>query len=136
MSTREKLIQARVSMLALADELQNISRACKIAGIARSPRRVRRKLLPQAPRRTARANERLRARLLGPAPACSSVWQPSRSPVWDRFITAGALAFRSWDHRWGTGRGRDRGGYLGCYRRRVKPSGVQPGGVRLLWSGG
>ncbi len=36
MSTREKLIQARVSMLALADELQNISRACKIAGIARS----------------------------------------------------------------------------------------------------
>lgn len=36
MSTREKLIQARVSMLALADELQNISRACKVAGISRS----------------------------------------------------------------------------------------------------
>ena len=32
MSTREKLIQARISMLALADELQNISRACKLAG--------------------------------------------------------------------------------------------------------
>ncbi len=29
MSTREKLIQARISMLALADELQNISRACR-----------------------------------------------------------------------------------------------------------
>jgi len=28
MSTREKLIEARISMLALADELQNISRAC------------------------------------------------------------------------------------------------------------
>ena len=36
MSTREKLIQARVSMLALADELQSISRACKVAGISRS----------------------------------------------------------------------------------------------------
>ena len=36
MSTREKLIQAHASMLALADELQNISRACKIAGIARA----------------------------------------------------------------------------------------------------
>ncbi len=36
MSTREKLIQARISMLALADELQNISRACKVAGISRS----------------------------------------------------------------------------------------------------
>jgi len=36
MSTREKLIQARVSMLALADQLQNISRACKTAGISRS----------------------------------------------------------------------------------------------------
>jgi len=32
----EKLIQARISMLALADELQNISRACKVAGISRS----------------------------------------------------------------------------------------------------
>ncbi len=36
MSTREKLIEARISMLALADELQNISRACKVAGISRS----------------------------------------------------------------------------------------------------
>ena len=36
MSTREKLIQARISMLALADELQSISRACKVAGISRS----------------------------------------------------------------------------------------------------
>ena len=29
MSTREKLIQARISLLGLADELQNISRACR-----------------------------------------------------------------------------------------------------------
>lgn len=36
MSTREKLIQARISRRALADELQNISRACKVAGISRS----------------------------------------------------------------------------------------------------
>lgn len=36
MSTRAKLIAARVSMLALADQLQNISRACKTAGISRS----------------------------------------------------------------------------------------------------
>jgi hypothetical protein len=36
MSTREKLIQARVSMPALADELQNISRACQMAGISQS----------------------------------------------------------------------------------------------------
>jgi len=36
MSTREKLIAARISMLALADELQNISRACKVAGISRT----------------------------------------------------------------------------------------------------
>jgi transposase InsO family protein len=36
MSTREKLIQARISMLALADELQSISRACQVAGISRS----------------------------------------------------------------------------------------------------
>jgi hypothetical protein len=34
MSTREKLIHARISMLALADELQSISRACKVAGIS------------------------------------------------------------------------------------------------------
>jgi len=36
MSTREKLIEAPISMLALADELQSISRACKVAGISRS----------------------------------------------------------------------------------------------------
>jgi transposase InsO family protein len=36
MSTREKLIQARISMLALADELHRISRACQVAGISRS----------------------------------------------------------------------------------------------------
>jgi ACT domain-containing protein len=36
MNTREKLIAARISMLALADELKNISRACKVAGISRS----------------------------------------------------------------------------------------------------
>ena len=36
MSTREKLIEARISLLALADELQNISRACKVARISRS----------------------------------------------------------------------------------------------------
>ena len=33
MSTRE--VEARISMLALADELQNISRACEVAGISR-----------------------------------------------------------------------------------------------------
>jgi hypothetical protein len=36
MSTREKLIKARLGMLALAEELQNISLACKRAGISRS----------------------------------------------------------------------------------------------------
>jgi transposase len=36
MSTREKLIKARVGMLALAEELRNISLACKRAGISRS----------------------------------------------------------------------------------------------------
>jgi transposase InsO family protein len=36
MDTREKLISARIGMLALADELQNISRACQVAGISRS----------------------------------------------------------------------------------------------------
>lgn len=35
MDTREELISARVGMLALADELQNISRACQVAGISR-----------------------------------------------------------------------------------------------------
>lgn len=34
MNTREKLISARVGMLALADELKSISRACQIAGIS------------------------------------------------------------------------------------------------------
>ena len=36
MSTREKLIKARLGMLALAEELQNISLACRRAGISRS----------------------------------------------------------------------------------------------------
>ena len=36
MSTREKLIKARLGMLALAEELRNISLACKRAGISRS----------------------------------------------------------------------------------------------------
>lgn len=36
MGTREKLIKARLGMLALAEELQNISLACKRAGISRS----------------------------------------------------------------------------------------------------
>jgi transposase len=36
MSTREKLIKARLGMLALAEELQNVSLACKKAGISRS----------------------------------------------------------------------------------------------------
>ena len=36
MSTREKLIKARLSMLALAEQLQNISLACQRAGISRS----------------------------------------------------------------------------------------------------
>jgi hypothetical protein len=36
MSTREKLIKARLGMLALAEELQNISWACRRAGISRS----------------------------------------------------------------------------------------------------
>jgi transposase InsO family protein len=36
MDTREKLISARVGMLALADELKNISRACQVAGISRT----------------------------------------------------------------------------------------------------
>lgn len=36
MSPREKLIKARLGMLGLAEELQNISLACKRAGISRS----------------------------------------------------------------------------------------------------
>jgi ACT domain-containing protein len=36
MSTRDKLIRARLGMLALAEELQNISLARKRAGISRS----------------------------------------------------------------------------------------------------
>jgi len=35
MDNGEKLIAARVGMLALADELKNISRACQVAGISR-----------------------------------------------------------------------------------------------------
>ena len=34
-STHEKLIKARLGMLPLAEDLQNISRACKRAGISR-----------------------------------------------------------------------------------------------------
>jgi hypothetical protein len=36
MDTREKLIDARIGMLALADELKNISRVCQLAGISRT----------------------------------------------------------------------------------------------------
>jgi hypothetical protein len=36
MSTREKLIKARLGRLALAEELQNISLACRRGGISRS----------------------------------------------------------------------------------------------------
>jgi len=36
MSTREKLIKARLGMLALAEELQDISLACRRAGVSRS----------------------------------------------------------------------------------------------------
>jgi len=36
MSTREQLIKARLGMLALADELKNIARACRLAGVSRS----------------------------------------------------------------------------------------------------
>lgn len=36
MSTREKLIKARLGMLALAEELQNVSLVCRRAGISRS----------------------------------------------------------------------------------------------------
>lgn len=36
MDTREKLITARIGMLALAEELQNISKACKVAKVSRS----------------------------------------------------------------------------------------------------
>jgi molybdenum-dependent DNA-binding transcriptional regulator ModE len=36
MDTREKLIDARIGMLALVDELKNISRACQRAGISRT----------------------------------------------------------------------------------------------------
>jgi Integrase core domain/Homeodomain-like domain len=36
MSTREKLIKARMGMLALAEELSNVSKACQRAGISRS----------------------------------------------------------------------------------------------------
>jgi hypothetical protein len=36
MSTREKLIKARLGMLALTGELQNISLVCRNSGISRS----------------------------------------------------------------------------------------------------
>lgn len=36
MSTRETLIKARLGMVALAEELQNIRLACRRAGISRS----------------------------------------------------------------------------------------------------
>lgn len=36
MSTREQLIKARLGMLVLADELKNIAKACKLAGVSRS----------------------------------------------------------------------------------------------------
>ena len=36
MSTREKLITARLGMLALVEELNNISKACKVASVSRS----------------------------------------------------------------------------------------------------
>ncbi len=36
MSARDKLIKARVGMLALAEELQNITLACRRVGISRS----------------------------------------------------------------------------------------------------
>jgi hypothetical protein len=34
--TREKLIKARLGLLALAEQLQNVKQACKLAGISRS----------------------------------------------------------------------------------------------------
>ena len=36
MDTREKLIKARLGLLALAEQLQNVRQACKSAGISRS----------------------------------------------------------------------------------------------------
>jgi len=36
MSTTEKLIKARMGMLALAEQLNNVSAACRRAGISRS----------------------------------------------------------------------------------------------------
>ncbi|HEY9788369.1 MAG TPA: hypothetical protein V6D17_23470, partial [Candidatus Obscuribacterales bacterium] len=36
MDTREKLIKARLGLLALAEQLQNVRRACQTAGISRS----------------------------------------------------------------------------------------------------
>jgi molybdenum-dependent DNA-binding transcriptional regulator ModE len=36
MSTQERLISAKISLLQLSQELGNISKACKKAGIARS----------------------------------------------------------------------------------------------------
>jgi Helix-turn-helix domain len=36
MGTREQLIKARLGMMALASELKNIAKACKLAGVSRS----------------------------------------------------------------------------------------------------
>jgi hypothetical protein len=36
MTTREQLIRARLGILALATELKNVARACKLAGVSRS----------------------------------------------------------------------------------------------------
>jgi len=36
MSTRDQLIKARLGMLALADELKNIAKACRLAGVSRA----------------------------------------------------------------------------------------------------
>ena len=41
MSTREQLIKARLGMLALADELKNIARACRLAGLGLVARKRR-----------------------------------------------------------------------------------------------
>ena len=36
MTTRDQLIRARLGILAMAGELKNIARACKLAGVSRS----------------------------------------------------------------------------------------------------
>jgi hypothetical protein len=85
---------------------------------------VRTKLLPQAPRQTPRANGRPRGRPAGAGAGLLFGLAALAIPGVGPFITAGGVGFCSWDDRWGIGRRRDRGWYLGCYRRRVKPSGV------------